>query len=262
MLSGGATSSWSTLGLPVDPLLGCSSSGANLPQLPLPLGHQATVVARTAAPAVVVIEGIPPISVKTVEKIRRWEFVDLANLLISQDPRDDTFLFVNNEVYEHKTISRSHGKSPVINNIVMWLTAYARFMAVILSAENTSKEEAAGLAAHQHVVLQLHNDLGGNRWMRYDTEFREWAAAKGIHVWGELNLAIYGRCLPQAQPTQVPCLPDVATQGFNKKDTPICFQWNKGHCTRPLCAYVHACQNCRGPHMKLDCPGRHKRARK
>ena len=114
-------------------------------------------MARTAALAVVVIEGIPPISVKIVEKIRRWEFVDLANLLISQDPRDNTFLFVNDEAYEHKTISRSQGKPPVINNIMMWLTAYARFMAVILSAENTSKEEAAGLAAHQHVVLQLHN---------------------------------------------------------------------------------------------------------
>ena len=35
-------------------------------------------------------------------------------------------------------------------------------MAVILTSEATSKEEAAGLAAHQHVILQLHNDLGGN----------------------------------------------------------------------------------------------------
>ena len=28
-------------------------------------------------------------------------------------------------------------------------------MAVILAAEYTTKEEAAGLAAHQHVILQL-----------------------------------------------------------------------------------------------------------
>ena len=71
---------------------------------------------------------------------------------------------------------------------MMWLTAYARFMAVIHTAESTSKEEATGLAAHQCVILQLHNDLGGIQWMNYDTEFREWAATKDIHVWGSLTL--------------------------------------------------------------------------
>ena len=52
----------------------------------------------------------------------------------------------------------------------------------IYDVQATSKEEAAGLAAHQHIILQLHNDLGYNRWLKYDTEYREWAAAKGICV--------------------------------------------------------------------------------
>ena len=65
-------------------------------------------------------------------------------------------------------------------------------------------------------------------------------AAKGICVWGELKLAIYDRCLPQVQPVQVPSLPDMMMQGLSKKVTPICFQWNNGHCVRPLCSYVHA----------------------
>ena len=128
----------------------------------------------------------------------------MANLLVPQDPKDDTLLLINNEIYEHKSLPQAQGKFPVINNKMVWLTAYARFMAVILAAESTSKEEAARLAAHQHVILQLCNDLGGNRWMKYNVEFREWAAVKGIRMWGELNLAIYGRCLPQVQPVQVP----------------------------------------------------------
>ena len=33
---------------------------------------------------------------------------------------------------------------------------------MLLTSEATSKEETAGLAAHQHVILQLHNDLGDN----------------------------------------------------------------------------------------------------
>ena len=64
---------------------------------------------------------------------------------------------------------------------------------VLLANENTSKEEAAGLAAHLHITLQLYQDLGGNR---YDAEFCEWAAAKDIYVWGK-NMSIYGRRLPQ-----------------------------------------------------------------
>jgi len=66
----GGTTSWSDLELPVDPLLGTSSSSSSLilPQLPLPLGSQAPIAARVVAPAVVVIEGIPPVSVKLVEK--------------------------------------------------------------------------------------------------------------------------------------------------------------------------------------------------
>ena len=102
--------------------------------------------------------------------------------MMPKDPKEDALFVVNNELNEHKTLSRMQGKSPPIRNIMMWLTAYARFTAVILTAESTSKEEAAVLASHQHVILQLHNDLGGNQWMKYDTKFREWAAAKGIHV--------------------------------------------------------------------------------
>ena len=68
-------------------------------------------------------------------------------------------------------------------------------MAVMLSSPMTSKEKAAGLAAHMHLILQLLKDLGGLRWLKYDQEFREWAAAKGIRWWGELDMPIYGKCL-------------------------------------------------------------------
>ena len=128
-------------------------------------------------------------SFKVVERIRQWEFVELANLLITQDIKSDKYSFVvDSDQLGYRAPSRSQGKLPVIDNILTWLTAFSRFMAVILLTEATSKEEAAGLAAHQHVILQLYNDLGGNRWLKYDTEYREWAAAKGISIWGSLTL--------------------------------------------------------------------------
>ena len=154
--------------------------------------------------------------------------MELASLLVTQDIKSDEYPWVgDSDQIGYRAPSQAQGKLPVINNIMTRLTAFSRFMAVILSAEATSKEEAAGLSAHQHVILQLYNDLGGNRWLKYDTEYREWAAAKGICIWGELNLAIYGRCLPQAQPVQLPGLPDVTREVLDKKEAQCAFSGTK-----------------------------------
>ena len=67
----------------------------------------------------------------------------------------------------------------------------------VTGCDATTKEQVAGLAAHQHLILQLSKDLRGKQWAKYDCEFREWAAVEDIMVWDELNLAIYRRCLPQ-----------------------------------------------------------------
>ena len=81
-----------------------------------------------------------------------------------------------------------------------WLTTYARFMAVLLAVLATKPTEAAGLAAHMHLILQVSQDLGGRHWMFYDKEFWEWAAAKAVKVWGDLTLSIYGFCLSHPLP--------------------------------------------------------------
>ena len=60
-------------------------------------------------------------------------------------------------------------------------------------------EQFKGLMAHMCLMIQLAKDLGRMVWLQYDREFRIWAAAKGVKVWGELNLSIYGRCLAAHQ---------------------------------------------------------------
>ena len=50
-----------------------------------------------------------------------------------------------------------------INDILTWLHAFSIYMAALVSADTTSKEEAAGLAAHLHLILQLAKDLGGSQ---------------------------------------------------------------------------------------------------
>ena len=85
-----------------------------------------------------------------------------------------------------------HGR---VSSIITWLQAFSIFTAVLVSSDSTIKEEAAGLAAHSYLIIQLSKDLSGLQWLKYDQSYREWAAAKGIHKCGEMNFSIYGRCL-------------------------------------------------------------------
>ena len=45
-----------------------------------------------------------------------------------------------------------------------------------------------GLMAHMFLMAKLSRDLGDNHWLQYDKDFREWAAAKNLKVWGAESL--------------------------------------------------------------------------
>ena len=83
-----------------------------------------------------------------------------------------------------------HHKYLAVTDILSWLQAHSQYMAVLLTSEKTSREGAAGLAAHiiMHLILQLSRDLEGPQWLHYDCDFHQWAVAKGDRKWGELNL--------------------------------------------------------------------------
>ena len=203
------------------------------------------------AATAVVSEGIPPVSCRLVEKIRKWEYVNLMDLL--KDPATKHLVLVNGQLMALRTDQRPRS-SKTITDIFTWLRAFSVFMAVLLSSEDTTKEEAAGLAAHCYLILQMSKDLQGAQWAQYDQDFREWAAAKGIRQWGELNFTIYGRCLA----TQQPCHTELTSTGSKQKrklDNNVCYRWNDGlPCNISTCRYAHRCRLCGGIHRATDCP--------
>ena len=169
------------LGLPVNPFLGTAST--SFPQLPLPLGTSPEVISKTTGSSIVITEGIPPISSKLVEKICQWEFIDLSKLLQNQDAQpEEATIILEGRLVLVESATRSQRKATGITDILSWLQAFSRFMAVLLSSNLTTKEEAAGLAAHQHLILKLAKDLGGRQWLKYDWDFREWATAKNKRI--------------------------------------------------------------------------------
>ena len=93
---------------------------------------------------------------KLVEKIRKWEYVDLSCLFEDHNAHPVTFSL--NE--DGQWVPEQQRKRKQISDIFSWIKAYSRYMAVLLSSDTTTKEEATGLAAHLHLILQLSQDLG------------------------------------------------------------------------------------------------------
>ena len=144
----------------------------------VPLLHGSLPSKATTA---VVAEGISPVPFRLVERIRKWEYVNLMDLL--KDPATDHLILVNGQLVAMRTDQRPHS-SKTITDIFTWLQAFSVFMVVLLSSDDTTKEEAAGLAAHCYLILQMSKDLQGTQWAQCDQDFREWAVARGIRKWG------------------------------------------------------------------------------
>ena len=220
----------------------------------------------------VVSEGLPPIPVKTLEKIRRWEFVDLASLL--SDPAqktEDLSMTQGSHFVVVQSLEQIQKKRKQISDLPTWLQAFSIYAAALASADPTSKEEIAGLFAHSHLIVQLSKDLRGLQWLQYDKDFRIWAAAKGRKVWGELNLSIYGRCLATQNVWQYSTGTEQKPQAPSKFSKPqkrqkldpskgSCFKWNfEENCARKDCFFAHKCYHCGEGHRATVCPRAPKR---
>lgn len=268
----------SGVSLPVDPSLVPSSvadtagllAGTRL-SIPIDTGYAKT-------PSVLIAEGIPPVPGKLLDKVRRWEFVDLAALLDGAGQKvEDIPTLQDGRVVLIQSVEQAQRRRKQISDIFMWSKAFAVYMAALASAPDTSSKEVVGLIAHLYLITQLSKDLGTSRCLKYDHDFREWAAAKGVRVWGELNLTIYGRCLAYQTPISSPAMESGSSSGDSKlrrgserkgklasytKRKGTCFKWNfENHCERVDCHFSHACFYCGEDHRAFSCVKAPKRAK-
>ena len=213
--------------------------------------------------AVVITEGLPPVSTKLLEKIQKWEFIELASLLTHDAPSRSDTLTISQD--GRSMILRPQEESlgrKKINDIPSWIQAFSIYTAALAASEKTSSDHFKGLMAHMYLMIQIARDLEGSVWLQYDREFRIWAAAKGVKVWGELNLSIYGRCLAANQkPPSISNAMSNPTQQKRPHDKKgkgnCCYKWNfDGSCRKPasVCRYLHVCHFCGEDHRAMECP--------
>ena len=122
--------------LPVDPSLAMGGASIAAPMVTGcldPANFQSPSTGKSAT--VVITEGVPPVPCRLVDKTKKWEFVNMAELLKDNDGKDPQFMVINGQlVAVHR---QSSSKTPL--SILQWLKAFNIFKAV-LSSEDTTRE--------------------------------------------------------------------------------------------------------------------------
>ena len=117
---------------------------------------------NTPSPSVIVSDWILPLPTKLVEKIRRWEtYIDLSSLVTVEDVdyNVSSTVVINGQVVVVEPTPQPRCHHPQLD-IVSWSEAYAKYLAVLVAADTTSREEAAGLPAHMFQIIRLSRARG------------------------------------------------------------------------------------------------------
>ena len=149
----------------------------------------------TKSSTFVVAEGIPPVSWCLIEKVRKWEYVNLADLLKDHNSPDQS------------SMVRSYQR--LIRNLAVTIELLAIFtpgFRLMTSSQPSFYQQKIWLKRKQQIWLptvtwslkcrKIYKALMAAVW----SEFSWMAATSGIRKWGELNFSIYSTCLTTQQP--------------------------------------------------------------
>ncbi len=123
-------------------------------------------------------EGLPPVPAKLAGKIRRWEFVEMGELL-------PEFWTAKEEV-ERKDQRPRQGRK--VTEIFTWLQCYGSLVAVLAPTEPRVIPE---LMAYMGLIVRVSQDYEGLGWVRYDSAFRRQAALTGNKRWSVINSTLF-----------------------------------------------------------------------
>ena len=104
--------------------------------------------------AVLVAEGLPPISTKFLDKIRCWDLVEL----LLHDPllkAEELLWQQKGQVMIVQSIEQAQRHHKQITDIIFWTKVFAIYCTALSSAVETTKEESVGLWSHLHLITQL-----------------------------------------------------------------------------------------------------------
>lgn len=242
-------------------------------QQPLPQNSADT------AQGVSIGDGLLTVPKKLAERIWRWEFVELGDLL------PENWVGKTEDTNPLGVVRRKRQ----ITDIHTWIQCFASFVSV----QSLKYPEAVpDLLAYMTSIMRASREYSGLAWAQYDTAYRRQAASTNNRRWAQINPSLYSICFTgRAQGSTPRC--ELCTSVFHTaKDCPfstktemektleavltactgrsggpsggtesteICRKWNNLQCSYQWCRYRHVCLACGGAHPLRQCqsdPGR------
>ena len=138
-------------------------------------------------------EGLPPVPAKLVSKIRKGEYVDMAELL-----RDNMELERRRDL--RSAASSALGLIPPtsrreVPDLLSWIQCFGMYAAVL---SNSYPNKVQQLYAYQTMIVREARRCGEKRWLAYDQMFRQQAAISPAD-WSKLNNSLYSTTFLQQQ---------------------------------------------------------------
>ncbi len=225
---------------------------------------------------------------KLAEKIRRWEFIDMSELL----PEFWGHVVGAKQDEEQTSVAHPYPRRRrKVTDISSWIQCFATYVGIL---SGTSPEAVPELMAYLIHIVRVNQDFGSLAWVNYDLAFRRQAASTGNRQWSKINPSLYSICFSGVARAAKRCdlclsltheAKDCALSGEVDHDvgsrlkaietavlaltssrptpaplpanrqakTEVCRSWNENRCSFPRCRYRHVCRVCEGPRPATEC---------
>ena len=224
--------------------------------------------------------GLPTLPRKLFEKMHRWEYIELAELL----PQTSAHDAATPEVDPHRFVlfpgcEFIKPKKRNIESITEWVKAFSIYTAAM---GNRFPEAIPEMLAYLLVIVNASEQYDGLYWRSYDTHYRVNAAATGNRRWSQLDINLYTRFFTGRAKTVAACATCDSTahssdrcplkpqrpkfakrsgggpvSASRKRKWPgdVCFGYNaSGDCSyKAACKFRHVCGTCGGKHPAKTC---------
>ena len=150
--------------------------------------------------------GPPPVPTKLTAKIKRGEFIEMAELLPEfwSSIRED----------DHSKQEAKSWRARSVQDMLTWLQCYSLYVRVIGPQHPSRIPE---LMAYQANIVRASQDYTGLAWVRYDSAFRRQAALTGLTWWSAINPTLYTLYFVRSARTATRCELCFATTHHTKE---------------------------------------------
>jgi hypothetical protein len=233
-------------------------------------------------------EGLAPIPRKIAERIWRWEFVEMGDLL-----PENGMLRTEDGSSNPLGVMRRRRQ---ITDVLTWVQCFAVYIGVM---SRRYPEAVPELLAYMILIIRTSREFAELAWAQYDASYRRHAANVGNRQWSRINPSMYAvsftgkaqasprcelcasvfhlsrdcpfstktemektleavlsACSNRAGGSGAPANPGSVVRESNE----VCRKWNEERCNYQWCRYRHVCLECGGVHPVKHCPSERKRA--